>query len=307
MDHPFSRARQRQAGARQRGHHASAPPRIQSRRARQGSPAPAQPPLHERPTLRSNREPAAIGQLLAVRADRAGAGRGAEERLHHCQRVLLGNLSVFLRPAGKGARGAASRPSDHGPQTAAGRRDPAPGSPAGGDGRRRRRRMGVGVQPDRKVRAGAVAPHARNGERQRHRGAPRRPARATGAGHTGAPAQPGEVRRHSRSGDARRGAYPGRSPGKPAVGGAGRQAHAVAHRVCRAVYWFPRQRMAGGDQQSVAAVLSGLRTASQRDHQRGGALQPPPSQPAAAAPAGAGARVVEEGLRGGFLGGRRPQ
>ena len=34
--------------------------------------------------------------------------------------------------------------------------------------------------------------------------------------------KPGEVRRDSRSGDARRGAYPGRSSGQPAVGGAGR-------------------------------------------------------------------------------------
>ena len=141
VDHPFSRALA-WAGARRRGHHASAA--ADSRhRARQSCAGTAG--ATRASCLRSNREPAAIGQrwlfapIMLVRpAALKGCITASEFR----------NLSVFLRPAGKGARGAALRPPDHGPQTAAGRRDPAPGSPAGGDGRRRRRRMGVGVQPD---------------------------------------------------------------------------------------------------------------------------------------------------------------
>ena len=72
-----------------------------------------------------------------------------------------------------------------------------------------------------------------------------------------------------------------------------RGADAAAHGVRRADR-LPRQRMAGGDQQSAAALPSGVRAAGERHHHRRAALQPPPPQRPPEAAAGAGARVARE-------------
>ena len=78
LDHPRHRARERRTGARRCGRQAPARAGLRVRRARRGRPGPAQPPLLARAALRRDREPGAIGQLLAVRARRARPGRRAQ-------------------------------------------------------------------------------------------------------------------------------------------------------------------------------------------------------------------------------------
>ena len=165
------RAGRRRARPRRRGREATAPVGVRVARPRQGRPRPPQPTLHAQAALRRGRESDAVRQLLAVRPRRARPLGRAAERPDPRRGIPLRDVSVLLRPPGEGELDASRPGSNRRAEALARRGHSAPGSLRGGDGARRRRRVGVGVQPDREVRPRARAPHAGDGQRE---GRPRR-------------------------------------------------------------------------------------------------------------------------------------
>ena len=164
LDHPRRRARRCRARARRCRRGAAAPAGLRVRRARPRRPGPPRPPLLARAAIRRGRGSESVRQLLAVRPRRARPRGRAEERRDRRRGVVLRDLPVLLRPPGEGARHARRRAPARPAGGVTRRGHAAAGALAGGHGARRRRRVGVGVRPDREVRARALDAHAADRE-----------------------------------------------------------------------------------------------------------------------------------------------